>query len=778
MSRDAQYIESCLEKLANGDYSLNMADNILKKNNSAGRMARLIKIIAENEYSKSEKLEMLADGSFGAVEQMQPETNTGSSLKKAAAAFNSINQQLISIADAVAGGDASARIDESALKGDFKQTGAAINRLLDAVLVPAVTIEDAVKAMSQGNFAVRIGDDVPGISSELADAINSLNGNFEMINNLSEKAANGDFADAEEIEQIKSQAGGNKAISSLIETIKNINSLKDAVSSACVSKTALNTADYTGAYKAIADGVNIAFSSNEDKLNEISDVLNAMSVNDLTVELGEGTKAEFAGISDSIDKLRSHFAVIVNVVKEISQGEFANIKKLMDSGKLSDNDELTPALSDFTNIIKNIVEGSSEMANAVRSGDLMYRMDTESVSGRYAEIFENFNNAFDALAMPVIEMSAVLENLATGNTRQKVTGEFTGVFETLKNDVNTISSMTKELIDMITDTLNKISNGNLDIPKLKELSGDWNGVPAALNNIVDSLNVLVGNIYNAVDEVTAGANQVSIGSQELSQGATEQASSIEELTSSIAEIASQTKLNAQNANKASALAKTMRDSAISGNEAMNEMLTSMQEINESSRNISKIIKVIDDIAFQTNILALNAAVEAARAGENGKGFAVVAEEVRNLAARSANAAKDTTSLIEGSIDRVEKGTKIAATTAKTLGNIVDGVDKVAGLVENIAVASNDQATAITQVNQGLEQVSKVVQTNSATAEESAAASEELSGQASMLKSSVQKFTLREETKHYMHNSSAEAEAASGKANTRQQIDLTADFGKY
>ncbi|HBV87257.1 MAG TPA: methyl-accepting chemotaxis protein [Desulfosporosinus sp.] len=308
-----------------------------------------------------------------------------------------------------------------------------------------------------------------------------------------------------------------------------------------------------------------------------------------------------------------------------------------------------------------------------------------------------------------------------------------------------ISSIISRPLNKLVEVANSLAEGDLDVNIDVTTKDEVGMLMNSLSNVIVSLNEVMGEINNASSQVASGSRQVSASAQALSQGSTEQASSIEQLTASMEEISNQTRLNATNATQANELALAAQEGAVKGNEQMQGMLKAMDDINESSGNISKIIKVIDEIAFQTNILALNAAVEAARAGQHGKGFAVVAEEVRNLAARSANAAKETTALIEGSIKKVEGGTKIANDTAAALNTIVEGVTKAANLVGEIATASNEQALGINQVNQGIMQVSDVVQTNSATSEESAAASEELSSQADLLREQVNKFKLKKST---------------------------------
>ncbi|MEW6172237.1 MAG: methyl-accepting chemotaxis protein [Bacillota bacterium] len=348
--------------------------------------------------------------------------------------------------------------------------------------------------------------------------------------------------------------------------------------------------------------------------------------------------------------------------------------------------------------LKGLVDESLTLSKAAVEGHLQTRGNADKFKGSYREIVKGVNDTLDAVLNPINEAAGCLKEMAKGNLNVAVTGDYKGDHAIIKD---------------------------------------------ALNTTIDSVNEILEQVTVAVDQVAKGARQISDSSQALSQGASETASSLEETTSSMQEITAQTKQNAENATQANQLAGQARVSAEKGNGQMVAMVSAMNDINESAANISKIIKAIDEIAFQTNLLALNAAVEAARAGKHGKGFAVVAEEVRNLAERSAKAAKETAEMIEGSIKKTEAGTKIVEETSEALGEIVLGATKVTDLIGEIASASKEQAFGIEQINQGLSQVDQVTQQNTASAEELAASSEELSSQAVQLKQMLGKFKLRQ-----------------------------------
>ncbi|MCD6580345.1 MAG: cache domain-containing protein [Desulfuromusa sp.] len=303
-----------------------------------------------------------------------------------------------------------------------------------------------------------------------------------------------------------------------------------------------------------------------------------------------------------------------------------------------------------------------------------------------------------------------------------------------------IDKFADDMQQEVIGSLQKLADGNLNMNLVPRDNQDE--IRGAFNKLEDDLNEIMGSIQNAGQQISANSSSVSDFSQSLSQSATESAASLEEISASLSELSSQTKLNADNANQVNVLSSEAKQATEEGKARMEQMISAMGEISDAGQSINKIIKVIDEIAFQTNLLALNAAVEAARAGQHGKGFAVVAEEVRNLAARSAKAASETAELIEGSIEKTNNGSQIADKTAESLENIFGGVSKVSDLAEEIAAASNEQASGIGQINEGLGQIDQAIQQNTATAEESAAAAEELSSQAAELLNMLKRFQLK------------------------------------
>lgn len=345
------------------------------------------------------------------------------------------------------------------------------------------------------------------------------------------------------------------------------------------------------------------------------------------------------------------------------------------------------------------------------------------------------------ITRPIKELEAAARQMEQGHLKIDVNYASKDELGSLSNSMRQMSDKISYYMDAISRVMRQLADSNLEIPHYDDFQGDFLPVQESLLIVLNSLNEIISEINMFSDQVANGADQVSNGAQILSQGVIAQASSVEELAATMSEISQQVKENAETSQVVKTAAGEMGANILACNQQMQEMKNAMEKINQNSTQIRTIIKTIDDIAFQTNILALNAAVEAARAGESGKGFSVVAQEVRSLATRSSDASKSTEALIEQSLAAVVYGTKVAEETAASLRNIAGGTDEMISKINQIAEASKRQAAATEMVSTGIDQISDIVQTNSATAEESAAASEELYGQSQVLKSRVSRFKL-------------------------------------
>lgn len=446
-------------------------------------------------------------------------------------------------------------------------------------------------------------------------------------------------------------------------------------------------------------------------------------------------------VVDYIEKARDWEKAANNILKALDENRPEDAKVMIDQ-------ECGPRLNAMAEAGTAVDNTLSKMVAAVRKEQAAQNKQTLvftiiamiMIVGILAIFIRSLVNMINS---PIQEVRKALNGFAEGNMDVPIEYEGKNELGEMCDALRSSQVTLKEVIKDQCYCLQEMANNNFAVKSYipEKYVGEFSTIIGSMRGIRDSLTNAFQQIQVSASQVEAGADQVSMGAQSQSQGATEQASSVEELSASLQEVSNQVLENSENAKKANSLATESGEVAKNTLTDMQNMISAMHEISNTSEDIRKVIKVIDDIAFQTNILALNAAVEAARAGVAGKGFAVVADEVRNLAGKSAEAAKNTTALIESSITAVERGQNIANKTNDAFEELAVKVEQVVTTVNEISHASAEQAEGIQQITLGVEQISATIQTSSATSEESAAASEELSGQAAMLRDLVSKFKI-------------------------------------
>lgn len=348
-----------------------------------------------------------------------------------------------------------------------------------------------------------------------------------------------------------------------------------------------------------------------------------------------------------------------------------------------------------------------------------------------------------SITKPLVELKDAAKELSEGNLKTEISYTSKNELGSLADSMRMTSTRLSTYITEIEKGLAMLGKGKLDYKTELKFKGDFSAVKIALDNISKMLSESMLRISDSAEQVSGGAQQISNGAQMLSQGASEQSGSIEELAANINEISDNVKNNADDTVMASSLADSVEKEILDNSKQMEEVISAIEQIKLNSMNITGIVKEIEDIAFQTNLLSLNAAVEAARAGDAGRGFSVVASEIRKLASKTTEASKITAELIQKSTKSVDEGSALISATEESLLHIVDGAREVAQKIENISQANIQQANFIIQIRQSIEQISDIVQGNSATSEESAAASEELAAQAQILRDLVNSFEVRE-----------------------------------
>jgi methyl-accepting chemotaxis protein len=693
-------------------------------------------------------------------------------------------------------GKLATRADASKHGGDFQKVVKGVNDCLDSVIGPLNVAAEYVDRISKGDIPPKITDNYNGDFNEIK---NNLNRCIEAVNALVTDA--GILSKAAVEGKLATRADASKHQGDFQKVVKGVNDCLDSVIGPLnvtakyvedISKGIIPpiiTDNYNGDFNIIKSNLNTVVKMMGDLLKEADVIIKAAADGELDKRANAemflgGWKQLVTGINSTITNIVNPLMVTADYVDKVSKGVIP--PQITDVYKGQYN-IIKTNLNSVVKMMGDLLKEADVIIKAAADGELDKRANADMFLGGWKQLVTGINSTITNIVNPLMVTADYVEKVSKGVIPPQITDVYKGQYNIIKSNLNGVVKMMSELLTETDKLVKAALNGELGtranaglfvggwnqlvagvnstleaviIPineaqavlekvaardMTARVKGDYKGdlgkIKDAINSAVDNLDEALTQVAEATEQVSSGSQQISSGAQSLAQGANDQASSLEEVSSSLEEMASMTKQNAENAGQAKTLAGEADSNANVGTEAMTRMSDSINKIKESSDKTAKIVKTIDEIAMQTNLLALNAAVEAARAGEAGRGFAVVAEEVRNLAQRSAEAAKNTADMISESVKNADNGVNIATEVSKSFGSIVQSVKKVNDLIAEIAAASQEQSQGIDQVNTAVAQMDKVTQQNAANSEESASAAEEMSSQAEELQSMIAQFAL-------------------------------------
>ncbi len=689
-----------------------------------------------------EKIEADYKGDFNKVKE---------GVNQTAGVMNGFVDEVGILIEAAQEGKLDMRADVEKMEGIWRKVLKGTNEVVDAIVAPLNVAAEYIDRISKGDIPEKITDDYKGDFNEVK---NNLNQCIDAVNMLVEDANT--LAEAGIEGKLDTRADASKHGGDFGKIVQGVNDTLDAVIGPLnvaaeyvdrISKGDIPekiTDDYKGDFNEVKNNLNVCIDALNGLTGEMGMLAEAAVEGKLDTR-GEADKfgGDFGkivqGTNDTLDAVIAPLNVMAEYVDRISKGDIP--EKITDDYK-GDFNEVKNNLNQCIDAVNGLVDEAAMLVEAAVEGKLDTRADASKHGGDFAKIVEGVNSMLDAVIAPLNVAAEYIDRISKGDIPEKITDEYRGDFNEVKNNLNQCIDALKALIEEDGGVaLEAAANKDLTARVKREYQGGYAAMKDNINALIANLNDALTQVATAGEQVGSASGQVASSSQSLAEGSAEQAASLEETSSSLEEMSSMVKQNADNANQANNLMGEANQVVDRAKHSMGDLTKSMEDISGASEETQKIIKTIDEIAFQTNLLALNAAVEAARAGEAGAGFAVVAEEVRNLAMRSAEAAKSTADLIEGTVKKVKGGSDIVEKTNGEFNEVAGSVTKVAELVSEINAASNEQAQGIEQVNKAVGEMDKVTQQNAANAEESASASEEMSAQAQELNSMIGSFKL-------------------------------------